>query len=168
MKRGCLPGDVGHYFRLLLDRRDVADRETVEQVDQDEHDEEDVDEEDDPAELGGEVDALELDLAGEADDDRLHEGELRSHKVGVHLFPSIVLLSMALEYDEETEAEGDDEHDEPDQELGEVEADLAEHGDVGGQDGMTSHEEQAHTPREKNDNAREMSVDDRTRLGRTK
>ena len=119
---------MGHYFRLLLDRRDVADRETVEQVDQDEHDEEDVDEEDDPAELGGEVDALELDLAGEADDDRLHEGELRSHKVGVHLFPSIVLLSMALEYDEETEAEGDDEHDEPDQELGEVEADLAEHG----------------------------------------
>ena len=60
---------MGHYFRLLLDRRDVADRETVEQVDQDEHDEEDVDEEDDPAQLGGEVDALELDLAGDADDD---------------------------------------------------------------------------------------------------
>ena len=119
-----------HYFRLFLDCSNVGDRKTVEKIDQYEHDEEDIDKEDDPAELGREVDALKLNFSGEADDDCLHERQLRTDKVCIHFLPILVLLSMTLENYEEAETEGDDEHDEPDEELGEVVADLAEHGNI--------------------------------------
>ena len=147
-----------HYFRLLLDCCNVGDGKTVEKIDQHEHDEEDVDEEDDPAELGGEVDALKLNFSREADDDCLHERHLRTDKVGIHFLPILALLSTTLENDEEAESEGDDEHDEPDEKLGEVVADLAEHGYVSREQRMASHEKQAFSPGEEDDDAREVSV----------
>ena len=98
-----------HYFGLLLDCCNIGNGKTVEKIDQHKHDEEDVDEEDDPAELGGEVDALKLNFSREADDDCLHERHLRADKVGVHFLPILALLSTALEYDEEAESKGDDE-----------------------------------------------------------
>ena len=149
---------MGHYFRLLLDCCNVGDCKTVEKIDQHKHDEEDVDEEDDPAELGGEVDALKLNFSGEADDDGLHERHLRTDKVSVHFLPIIVLLSATLKYDEEAESEGDDEHNEPDEKLGEVVADLSEHCYVSREEGMASHEKQAFSPGEEDDNAREVSM----------
>ena len=78
--------------------------------------------------------------------------------MGVHFLPILALLSTTLENDEEAESEGDDEHDEPDEKLGEVVADLAEHGYVSREQRMASHEKQAFSPGEEDDDAREVSV----------
>ena len=72
---------------------------------------------------------------------------------------------MTLEDDEEAEAEGDDEHDEPDEELGEVVADLSEHGDVSWEQWMASHEKQALAPGEEDNDAREVPVHHWTGFG---
>ena len=159
------PRHAGHNLRLQLDGGDVGDGQTVEQVDQDQHDEEDVEDKDDAAHVGrGKLDALELQLAGEAHHDRLHQRGGGVGKVGIH---RLLFLGpwgrwlvcrrwrwrRLVKNDKKAEAEGDDKEGEPGQEAEKVPADLAEHGDVGGEAGMPSDQQHKLGPAEQDDDA---------------